>query len=133
MTQEVDRDANHHITVGTSPSLKLLNRFNNITVCKLANHATHPHRALLICPFVCTDDNNRIVLRPIECYAACQRDFINACYIDVCSHHQIWICLLIYLYFTYFSSLKCWNFLCRVTSSETNSSPLKVPHLTVYT
>ena len=29
------------------------------------------------------DDNNRIVLRPLERHPDCQRDFINACYVDV--------------------------------------------------
>ena len=32
--QVLDKDAGHPITVGKSPRLKLLNRFNNITVCK---------------------------------------------------------------------------------------------------
>ena len=31
-----------------------------------------------------TDDNNRIILRPLEGHPDCKRDFINACYIDVC-------------------------------------------------
>ena len=30
------------------------------------------------------DDENRIILRPIEGHSDCQRDFINACYVDVC-------------------------------------------------
>ncbi|CAI8028519.1 Receptor-type tyrosine-protein phosphatase alpha [Geodia barretti] len=58
---ELDRDADHPKTIGTSQELKLLNRFGNITVY----------------------DNNRIALRPIEGHADCQRDFINACYVDV--------------------------------------------------
>ena len=30
------------------------------------------------------DDENRIILRPIDGHSDCQRDFINACYVDVC-------------------------------------------------
>jgi hypothetical protein len=29
------------------------------------------------------DDHNRIVLGPLEDYADCQGEFVNACYIDV--------------------------------------------------
>ena len=29
------------------------------------------------------DDDNRIILRPIRGHSDCQREFINACYIDV--------------------------------------------------
>ena len=29
------------------------------------------------------DDGNRIILRPIRGHSDCQREFINACYIDV--------------------------------------------------
>ena len=32
--QELDKDADHSTEVGSSPELKLLNRFANITVCK---------------------------------------------------------------------------------------------------
>ena len=31
-----------------------------------------------------SDDENRIILRPIVGHSDCQRDFINACYVDVC-------------------------------------------------
>ena len=30
-----------------------------------------------------SDDDNRIILRPIEGHPDCQREFINACYVDV--------------------------------------------------
>ena len=40
----------------------------------------YPHYMLLTSS---VDDNNRIVLRPIEGHSDCQRDFINASYIDV--------------------------------------------------
>ena len=30
-----------------------------------------------------TDDDNRIVLKPLTDINDCQRDYINACYIDV--------------------------------------------------
>ena len=33
--------------------------------------------------FLNTDDHNRIVLAPIPGHNDCQRDYINACYIDV--------------------------------------------------
>ena len=32
---------------------------------------------------VCSDDDNRIILRPLEGHPDCQGDFINASFIDV--------------------------------------------------
>ena len=32
---------------------------------------------------VFADDNNRIVLKPLPDVSDCQRDYINACYVDV--------------------------------------------------
>ena len=31
----------------------------------------------------CSDDDNRIVLKPLSDVSDCQRDYINACYVDV--------------------------------------------------
>ena len=31
----------------------------------------------------CTDDDNRVVLRPLEGHEDCQSDYINASYVDV--------------------------------------------------
>ena len=34
-------------------------------------------------PFLCTDDHNRVILTPLAGHDDCQREYINACYIDV--------------------------------------------------
>ena len=79
--QEVDKDAGHSTSIGSSPNHKPLNRFANITVCKSALQLSSPLPDFLPSP---PDDDNRIILRPIEGHSDCQRDFINACYVDVC-------------------------------------------------
>ncbi len=33
--------------------------------------------------FLSADDDNRIVLKPLSDISDCQRDYINACYVDV--------------------------------------------------
>ena len=32
---------------------------------------------------LCVDDDNRVILEPLLEYNDCQRDYINACYVDV--------------------------------------------------
>ena len=75
--QELDIDPDLPTTIGSDPDNELLNRFASITVCK------SPTSEELNQCMILTDDNNRIVLMPIEGHSDCQRDFINACYIDV--------------------------------------------------
>ncbi|CAI8048765.1 Receptor-type tyrosine-protein phosphatase F [Geodia barretti] len=65
----VDEDPDHPMTIGTDPDSILLNRFANITVY----------------------DDNRIVLMPIDGNPDCQRDYINACYIDGYKHRKKFI------------------------------------------
>ena len=45
--------------------------------------------------FICmSDDNNRVVLKPMDGHPDCQRDFINASYIHVSSiqHNVLSVC-----------------------------------------
>ncbi|CAI8058578.1 Receptor-type tyrosine-protein phosphatase alpha [Geodia barretti] len=67
LMQEYDTDFPK--TVGTSHGIKKLNRFNNITVY----------------------DHNRVVLRSIDGHSDCQRDFINASFIDGYKRRQKYI------------------------------------------
>ena len=68
-----------------------------------------------------SDDDNRIVLRPIEGHVNCQRDFINACCVDVC--------MLSYTHLTiYTPSLAYYKIIpnFRVIRLQENLLPLKV-------
>ena len=82
--QVVDEDPDHPMTIGTDPDSILLNRFANITVCKSMMSSNTGCSQALSFALLSADDNNRIVLMPIDGNSDCQRDFINACYIDVC-------------------------------------------------
>ena len=77
--QVIDKDADYLRTIGLSPKLRNLNRFTNITVCKsLMGTLFNGH-----CIASLSDDDNRVKLMPIEGHSDCQREFINACYVDV--------------------------------------------------
>ena len=57
-------------------------KFDN--VCPLYNSKFPPKiNDTVATLYLYTDDNNRIVLKPIPEAADCQGDYINACYIDV--------------------------------------------------
>ena len=73
----------HSVTVATDAVNKPLNRFNNITVCEYSYHVCmdNTHLALSLSTI---DDDNRIVLQPIKGRPECQREYINASYINVC-------------------------------------------------
>ncbi|CAI8010985.1 Receptor-type tyrosine-protein phosphatase mu [Geodia barretti] len=64
LIQEYDPDFPK--SIGTSQNFRKLNRFGNITVY----------------------DYNRVILGSIDGYSDCQRDFINASYIDSCRKRQ---------------------------------------------
>ena len=65
-----------------------------------------------------TDDDSRVILRPLPGHDDCQHDYINASYVDVR------ICLYIH---TYLGMLIFQNpHLCRVTPFPVNSLPHKV-------
>ena len=73
--------------MGLSPEYKKLNRFANITVCKLQTSIKIAKATSTVfnSPFICTfpDDHNRILLNPISGHDDCKGEFVNACYIDV--------------------------------------------------
>ena len=93
--QVVDEDPDHPMTIGTDPDSILLNRFANITVCKSMMSSNTGCGQALSFALLSADDDNRIVLMPIDGNSDCQRDYINACYIDVChrsfihSHYSV--------------------------------------------
>ena len=63
---------------------------------KIQNNALiigHCYYTMHICFIL--DDDNRIILRPIEGHSDCQRDFINACYVDVGLFAHKYLCLLL--------------------------------------
>ena len=69
---------------------KPLNRFNNITVCEYytiilasVNHFVVIFNAACNCIISNSDDDNHIVLQPITKRSDCQRNYINASYINV--------------------------------------------------
>ena len=83
-------EAGHSTEYAMSPEIKPLNRFANIVVCKsflffLCIHRGVNSKLLLLYGNVCADDDNRIVLKPLTDASDCQRDYINACYVDVSS------------------------------------------------
>ena len=64
--------------IATSPANKKKNRFANICVCELLhNHYLYFNRVDFQ---TCADDDNRIVLKPIDQY---ESDYVNASYVDV--------------------------------------------------
>ena len=100
-------ERDHPVTVGVTAANKPLNRFNNITVCELICACVNTARVLCSLPhypfspfyshlpslfllpyFIkCySDDDNRIVLQPLSGCSDCQKDYINASFVDVCIH-----------------------------------------------
>ena len=59
------------------------------------------------------DDENRIILRPIDGHSDCQRDFINACYVDVCCSPLLVCVLRIYLVCVFYSAYNLQGYKCR--------------------
>ena len=62
-----------------------MNRFANITVCKWL---TSLYNIIIVIIFTMpymshVDDHNHITLNALPEYEDCQREFINACYVDV--------------------------------------------------
>ena len=72
--KELDVDSDLPTTIGSDPDNELLNRFASITVCK--SPTSEELKSM--------HDPYRRQQMPIEGHSDCQRDFINACYIDVC-------------------------------------------------
>ena len=67
------------VIVGSSPSARKLNRYANITVCKLPTV-----NVMIQAPFSPSlDDNNRVILLPVEGHPDYEGDYINASYVDV--------------------------------------------------
>ena len=44
------------------------------------------------------DDDNRIILKPIESNEDCQREYINACYVDVSFALKYILCPYVYTF-----------------------------------
>ena len=75
------------ITIAARADNWLKNRFVNVCVCKCSRVAS------VVCvawePLL-TDDDNRVVLRPLEGHEDCQSDYINASYVDVSHLFHEW-------------------------------------------
>ena len=68
---------------------------------------------LILSFYLPPDDDNRIILRPIEGHSDCQRDFINACYVDVCCSPLRVYVLRIYLVCVFYSAYNLQGYKCR--------------------
>ena len=64
-------------TVGYSEKNKAFNRFKNITVCMYIMNET------LVTLMYSSDDDNRIILTTNPNLEMCQREYVNANYVDV--------------------------------------------------
>ena len=66
-----------------------------------------------------SDDDNRIALKPLADANDCQRDYINACYVDV----SLFLCLMLSISIMHVHSP---FHACRATLFQTSLLPLKV-------